>query len=302
MSQCTRHFSFRFFRAVLPRGIPRQRDYVSGKHEFPGRRRGLDEAAFLSGRTDALQGIYGKPLLSSASGCQKIKWILPSSWSPRNFESVLQVLPFGKFFYNTFAMIVLRVLGSVFFSALAAFAFARLEFPGKKVLFTMVLLQMMVPGQIFILPQYMIVSKLGWLNSIKALAVPGIVSTFGTFLLRQFFMGLPRDLEEAAVLDGASIWKIFWKVMLPLTKPGLVSVGIFTALFAWKDLMWPLIVNMSIDKMTLSAGLVSLMGQYSVDYPQLMAGSLIAIVPMIILFLLFQKQFVEGIATSGSKG
>lgn len=228
--------------------------------------------------------------------------ILPSSWSPRNFESVLQVLPFGKFFYNTFAMIVLRVLGSVFFSALAAFAFARLEFPGKKVLFTMVLLQMMVPGQIFILPQYMIVSKLGWLNSIKALAVPGIVSTFGTFLLRQFFMGLPRDLEEAAVLDGASIWKIFWKVMLPLTKPGLVSVGIFTALFAWKDLMWPLIVNMSIDKMTLSAGLVNLMGQYSVDYPQLMAGSLIAIVPMIILFLLFQKQFVEGIATSGSKG
>ena len=228
--------------------------------------------------------------------------ILPSSWSPRNFESVLQVLPFGKFFYNTFAMIVLRVLGSVFFSALAAFAFARLEFPGKKVLFTMVLLQMMVPGQIFILPQYMIVSKLGWLNSIKALAVPGIVSTFGTFLLRQFFMGLPRDLEEAAVLDGASIWKIFWKVMLPLTKPGLVSVGIFTALFAWKDLMWPLIVNMSIDKMTLSAGLVNLMGQYSVDYPQLMAGSLIAIVPMIILFLLFQKQFMEGIATSGSKG
>lgn len=228
--------------------------------------------------------------------------ILPSSWSPRNFTAVLQILPFGKFFYNTFAMIVLRVLGSVFFSALAAFAFARLDFPGKNVLFMLVLLQMMVPGQIFILPQYMIVSKLGWLNTIKALALPGIVSTFGTFLLRQFFMGLPRDLEEAAILDGASIWKIFWKVMLPLTKPGLVSVGIFTALFAWKDLMWPLIVNMSLDKMTLSAGLVSLMGQYSVDYPQLMAGSLIAIVPMIVLFLLFQKQFVEGIATSGSKG
>ena len=225
--------------------------------------------------------------------------ILPSSWSPRNFESVLQVLPFGKFFYNTFAMIVLRVLGSVFFSALAAFAFARLEFPGKKVLFTMVLLQMMVPGQIFILPQYMIVSKLGWLNSIKALAVPGIVSTFGTFLLRQFFMGLPRDLEEAAVLDGASIWKIFWKVMLPLTKPGDRKS---TRLNSSHLVMWPLIVNMSIDKMTLSAGLVNLMGQYSVDYPQLMAGSLIAIVPMIILFLLFQKQFVEGIATSGSKG
>lgn len=185
---------------------------------------------------------------------------------------------------------------------MAAYAFARLEFPGRNLLFGLVLLQMMVPGQIFILPQYMIVSKLGWLNTIQALALPGIVSTFGTFLLRQFFMSLPKDLEEAAVLDGCSVWKIFWKIMLPLTKPGLVSVAIFTALFAWKDLMWPLIVNMSIEKMTLSSGLVNLMGQYSVDYPQLMAGSLIAIVPMIILFLVFQKQFVEGIATSGTKG
>lgn len=228
--------------------------------------------------------------------------ILPSSWSPRNFIAVTEVLPFGIFFLNTFLMVLFRVLGSVFFSALAAYAFARLEFPGRNLFFTIVLLQMMVPGQIFILPQYMIVSKLGWLNTVKALILPGFVSTFGTFLLRQFFLGLPKDLEEAAVLDGCNVWQTFWRVMLPLTKSGLVSIGIFTALFAWKDLMWPLIVNMSINKMTLSAGLVSLMGQYSVDYPQLMAGSLIAIVPMIILFLLFQKQFVEGIATSGSKG
>lgn len=228
--------------------------------------------------------------------------ILPSSWSFRNFEAVMNALPFANFFINTFLMVLFRVLGSVFFSAMAAYAFARLEFPGKNLLFGVILLQMMVPGQIFILPQYMIVSKLGWLNSVKALILPGIVSTFGTFLLRQFFMGLPKDLEEAAVLDGCSTWKIFWSVMLPLTKPGLVSVAIFTALFAWKDLMWPLIVNMSLEKMTLSSGLVNLMGQYSVDYPQLMAGSLIAIVPMIILFLIFQKQFVEGIATSGSKG
>lgn len=228
--------------------------------------------------------------------------ILPSSWSFQNYEAVTKALPFATFFMNTFLMVLFRVLGSVFFSALAAYAFARLEFPGRNLLFGLVLLQMMVPGQIFILPQYMIVSRLNWLNTIQALVLPGIVSTFGTFLLRQFFMGLPKDLEEAAVLDGCSVWKIFWRIMLPLTKPGLVSVGIFTALFAWKDLMWPLIVNMSMDKMTLSSGLVNLMGQYSVDYPQLMAGSLIAIVPMVLLFLIFQKQFVEGIATSGTKG
>lgn len=228
--------------------------------------------------------------------------ILPSSWSFRNFEAVTEALPFANFFWNTFLMVFFRVLGSVFFSALAAYAFARLEFPGKNIFFAVILMQMMVPGQIFILPQYMIVSKLGWLNTVQALVLPGIVSTFGTFLLRQFFMSLPKDLEEAAVLDGCSIWKTFWKIMLPLTKPGLVSVAIFTALFAWKDLMWPLIVNMSIEKMTLSSGLATLMGQYSVGYPQLMAGSLIAIVPMVIIFLIFQKQFVEGIATSGTKG
>lgn len=199
-------------------------------------------------------------------------------------------------------MVSIRVIGSVLFSSMAAYAFARLEFPLKNYFFILVLSTMMVPSQIYILPQYMIVSKLGWLDTVKALAVPGIVSTFGTFLLRQVYMGIPKDLEEAAVLDGCSIAKIFWKIMLLLTKSGMVSVAIFTALFAWKDLIWPLVVNMSQDKMTLSSGLSALMGQYSVDYPQLMAGSVIAILPMIILFLIFQKQFVEGIATSGTKG
>jgi multiple sugar transport system permease protein len=228
--------------------------------------------------------------------------LLPDVWNFVNYKIVWNTLPFGKFFFNTTLMVIFRCIGSIFFSALAGYAFARLEFPLKKIFFAMILIQMMVPSQIFILPQYLIISKLGWLNTIKALVVPGFVSTFGTFLLRQFFMGLPKDLEEAAYLDGCNVWHTFWYVLLPLTKSGLVSVGIFTALFAWKDLMWPLIVNMSIDKMTLSSGLVTLMGQYSVDYPQLMAGSMIAIVPMVILFLIFQKQFVEGIATTGTKG
>jgi multiple sugar transport system permease protein len=228
--------------------------------------------------------------------------LLPDVWNFVNYKIVWNTLPFGKFFLNTTLMVIFRCIGSIFFSALAGYAFARLEFPLKKIFFAMILIQMMVPSQIFILPQYLIISKLGWLNTIKALVVPGFVSTFGTFLLRQFFMGLPKDLEEAAYLDGCNVWHTFWYVLLPLTKSGLVSVGIFTALFAWKDLMWPLIVNMSIDKMTLSSGLVTLMGQYSVDYPQLMAGSMIAIVPMVILFLIFQKQFVEGIATTGTKG
>lgn len=220
-------------------------------------------------------------------------------WS--NYTDVFKLLPFAKFYINTITMIIFRILGSVFFSAMAAYAFARIRFPGRTFFFTLVLIQMMVPGQIFIIPQYLLVSKLGWLNTVKALVVPGIVSAFGTFLLRQFFLSLSDELEEAAILDGCNRWQIFSKIMMPLTKSGLVALGIFTALFAWKDLMWPLIVNMSIDKMPLSSGLASLQGQYSTNYPQLMAGSMIAIWPMLIIFIIFQKQFIQGIATTGSK-
>lgn len=145
-------------------------------------------------------------------------------------------------------MIIFRVIGSVLFSAMAAYAFARLNFPGKKFFFSLVLIQMMVPGQLFIIPQFNLVQNLGLLNTVTALVIPGVVSAFGTFLLRQFFMGIPAELEEAAKLDGCSIGRTFFTIMLPLANSGLVALGIFTALFAFKDLMWPLIVNMSIDK------------------------------------------------------
>ncbi|WMJ89740.1 carbohydrate ABC transporter permease [Anaerocolumna sp. MB42-C2] len=227
--------------------------------------------------------------------------ILPDSWSFVNFTSVWNTLPFTHFFTNTFIMIAVRLLTSTIFSAMAAYAFARLDFPGKGILFLVVLLPMMVPSQIFILPQYIIVSKIGWANTVKALIVPGIASTFGTFLLRQFFMGIPDELEEAAILDGCNTGQVFAKIMLPLAKSGIVSLIIFTSLFAWKDLMWPLIVNMTPEKMPLSSGLALLQGQYTTNYPELMAGSVIAIIPMVVLFIIFQKQFVEGIATTGSK-
>ena len=221
--------------------------------------------------------------------------------STKNYSEVSRLLPFGKFYMNTIIMLIFRVVGSVFFSAMAAYAFARLNFPGKKIFFALVLFQMMIPAQIFIVPQFLLVQKLGLLNTISALVIPGIVSAFGTFLLRQFFMGLPKELEEAAKLDGCNTWQTFYKVMLPLARSGLVALGIFTALFAFKDLMWPLVVNMSVDKMTLSAGLASLQGQFSTIYPQLMAGSVLAIWPMLIIFVIFQRKFIEGIATSGSK-
>ena len=227
--------------------------------------------------------------------------IFPESLQLSNYTEVMRLLPFDKFYINTILMLVFRVLGSVLFSAMAAYAFARLNFPGKRFLFSLVLLQMMVPGQLFIIPQFLLIQKLGLLNTVTALVIPGFVSAFGTFLLRQFFMGIPKELEEAAKLDGCSIGGTFFRIMLPLANSGLVALGIFTALFAFKDLMWPLIVNMSIDKMTLSAGLASLQGQFSTNFPQLMAGSLLAIWPMLLIFIVFQRRFIEGIATTGGK-
>lgn len=226
---------------------------------------------------------------------------LPKLLQWQNFVEVWRNNDFVRLYFNTFAMIVLRVLCAVFFSATAAYAFARLKFPGKNFLFGLVLFQMMIPVQIFIIPQYLMVDFLNMRNTIFALLFPGLVSAFGTFLLRQFFMGLPKELEESARLDGCNIWKTFWKIMLPLTKPGLVALAIFTALFAFKDLMWPLIVNNQADAATLSSALSKIQSAYSVKYPELMAASVLAIWPMMLIYVIFQRQFIEGIATSGSK-
>ena len=227
--------------------------------------------------------------------------IFPGKLQWNNYKEVIRLLPFAKFYVNTLVMIFWRVVCACLFSSMAAYALARLEFPGKKILFFLVLMQLMIPGQIFIIPQFLLAQKLGLLNTVSALVMPGLVSAFGTFLLRQFFIGIPNDIEEAAILDGCNRWQVFWKIMMPMARSGMVALGIFTALFAFKDLMWPLIVNMSVDKMTLSSGLASLQGQFSTNYPQLMAGSLLAIWPMLLIFIVFQKRFIEGIATTGGK-
>jgi|SRR5690625_1216994 len=227
--------------------------------------------------------------------------IFPEKFQWKNYSNVWDALPFVSFYWNTGVMIAGRVLFSTLFSAMAAFAVAKLEFPGKNIFFMLVLTQMMIPAQIFITPQYLLVQKLGLLDTTIALIIPGIVSAFGTFLLRQFFLQLPDDMMEAAKIDGANIGQIFFRVYLPLARSGLVSLSVFTALFAYKDLMWPLIANISQDKMSLSAGITTLQGQFTTNYPELMAGSVISIIPMVILYIIFQKQFIEGIANTGGK-
>ncbi|WP_230391475.1 MULTISPECIES: carbohydrate ABC transporter permease [unclassified Oceanispirochaeta] len=228
--------------------------------------------------------------------------VMPEIFQWGNYKEVTHLLPFGLLFRNTAAMIIGRLIPVMIFSSMAAYGFSRLKFPGRDLMFSLVLIQMMVPPQIFLIPQYLIAINLGWLDSIPGLILPGFVSAFGTFLLRQFFLSIPNDLEEAAIIDGCNPFRIYWKIMLPLSGNALVSLSIFTALFAWKELMWPLIVNTKTEMFTLSAGLANLQGQFFTDYPVMMAGATIAIWPMILLFIVFQKQFVKGIASTGIKG
>jgi multiple sugar transport system permease protein len=227
--------------------------------------------------------------------------LLPEGrWS--NYGRVFDLLPFGTQFLNTLLTAVLRTVGQVLFCSMAAYAFARLRFPGRNALFGLFLSVLMVPPQLFIIPQYQIMSDLGWLNSLQALVVPGLFSAFGVFLLRQFFLGLPIELEEAARLDGAGPARIYWSIVLPLARPGLVALAVLVLLWSWNDLFWPLVVNTDPAKMTLAAGLASLQGQFQTDYPVLMAGSLLASAPVIAVFVFLQRQFIQGIAQTGIKG
>ena len=227
--------------------------------------------------------------------------ILPKQWMKENYLRAIASLPIMKLYVNTALLILFRVLCAVAFSSAAGFAFAKLKFKGKNLLFSLVIVQMMLPSQIFIIPQYQMLAGMGLTNSMFALVFPGLVSAFGTFFLRQAYMGIPDELGEAAYLDGCTKWQTFTKVMMPLTKASMAALTIFTAVFAYADLMWPLIANTDLNMMTLSAGLSTLRGQFITNYPVLMAGSVLAMVPMVILYLVFQKQFIEGIAMTGGK-
>ena len=227
--------------------------------------------------------------------------IFPAEWQVENFAIVWKNYNFLILYKNTLLLIFFRVLCAVVTATMAGYAFGRLQFPGKNFLFALVLIQMMVPPQIFLLPQYLMISKMHLLDTTFALVFPGLVSAFGTYLMKTSFQGLPKDLEEAAGLDGCNVGQRFLMIMMPLTRSSMVSLGIFTAVFAFKDLMWPMIVASNASSTTLSAGLAKMQGQFSSNYPELMAAALMACLPMIILYLIFQKQFIEGIATSGGK-
>ena len=225
--------------------------------------------------------------------------IFPSQWLTENFEFVLQTQNFFSLYGVTLGMIAGRILAAVLTATFAGYALARINFVGKDLVLILVLIQMMVPGPVFTLPQFQMVSALGQLDTMFSLLFPGFVSAFGTFLLRQSYKSLPKDLEEASVLDGCNPGQTFLFIMAPLVKSSMVALGIFTAIFAYRELLWPLLAQRTV--MPLAGGLAMMQGQHFTHFPRLMAASLMATIPMIVIYLLFQKQFVEGIATAGSK-
>jgi multiple sugar transport system permease protein len=234
-------------------------------------------------------------------------FVYPPQWLPNpvrwsNYADVMRVLPFGRYVLNTTLVASSVTALHLLVSSLAAYAFARLRFPGRNRLFLAYLATLMVPGQVTLIPNFLIVKYLGWLDTYQALIVPQAFSAFGTFLLRQFFLTIPRELEDAARIDGASALDVYWRIILPLSGPALATLGVFTFTAQWNNFLWPLIVINDEQLRTLTVGLRALVGQFTVQYQLLMAGSVIALVPMLVVFLLAQRFFVRGIALTGLAG
>ena len=230
----------------------------------------------------------------------------PPTWWPEvftldNYARAFQAAPFGKFYLNSLFVATTVTLGQLVTCSMAAYAFARMEFWGRDVLFFLFLATMMVPAHVTMIPSFMILHSLGMIDTYGALIIPGLASAFGTFLLRQFFLSIPKELEEAAFLDGCGRFRVLWRIIVPLSRPALATLAIFTFMGVFNDFLWALVVINSQELYTVQLGLAIFRDRYSTEWGSLMAGSVVATLPILIVFFLAQKQFIQGIALSGLK-
>ncbi len=230
--------------------------------------------------------------------------LIPQPVTFDNYSALWNTLiPFNLFYVNTTIIVIFVEIGTLISCTLAAFSFARLQWKGRNFWFAILLGTMMLPFHVVMIPIYIIFRMLGWLDTFLPLIVPAFFgNAFYIFLLRQFFMSLPKDLEDAARVDGASTFRILWQIFLPLSKPVLLTVSMFAFVGTWNDFLGPLLYLTSLEKMTISVGLAIYEGRRSPNWPGLMAGATLAMLPILILFLLFQRYFVKGIVLTGMKG
>ena len=252
--------------------------------------------------------VYWMTVLSITPEGQIYRWpiqFFPLTPTLENYVQLFtrQDLQIARWFLNSVIIASVETVLGIFVCSLAAYGFARLEFPGRDKLFFSLLFALMVPFQVTLIPTFLLVRWLGWLDSYQGVVWPGVASVFSVFLLRQFFLSIPRDLEEAAVIDGSSRFRIYWQIVLPLTKSGLVALTIFLFLGSWNNLFWPLIILNRLEMRTLTVGLTVLRGTYEGDQMGLvMAGAAVASIPVLVFYAVFQRQILKSIMLTGLKG
>ncbi len=234
-------------------------------------------------------------------------FVFPPQWLPRslkwsNYSGLWRAFPMDQWMFNSAYIVVVTVLGKLILTSTAAYAFARLRWPGRDYIFYGFLTALMIPWEVTLIPGFVLMRQFGWIDSHLALIVPSMGDVFGIFLLRQFFLSLPRELEEAARIDGAGYFTVFRRIILPLSKPALAVVAVLGFMGVWNSFLWPLIMLDSTNKFTLPVGLQLLNSQHGTDWTLLMAGDIIGLVPVLIVYLAAQKHFVQGITMTGLKG
>ena len=234
---------------------------------------------------------------------QPIEWI-PSTLTLENYTKIFgnSQTPIERWFINSLVVATVTTLLILFIDALAAYAYARMEFPGRRVLFGLLLSTLFLPGIMFLVPNFVTVANLKMLNTYPGVILPALAGVFGVFFLRQFFITIPKELEEAADLDGANRFQIFYKIILPLSKPALATLGIITFLGSWNDFLWPLLILKDRNLQTLPPGLRTLQGAYTSEYGLMMAGAVIVAIPVLIIYIALQRFIVQSVASTGLKG
>ncbi len=227
--------------------------------------------------------------------------LIPNTIRWENYSDVFENVPFLRIYANSIIVTFFRTIGQVAIASVAAFAFAQLKFPGRDAIFVILLAGLMVPDQVLIVPRFIIMREFGWFDTYQGLIIPLIFSSFGVFMIRQYFLGIPRDFHEAAKLEGANPFQIYYQIYLPLARPALAAFGFLALLSSWNEFLWGLTVTNSMDMRVIPVGLALFQGQYFTNNAVLMAAANMATFPLLIVFLFFQKQLVEGVALSGVK-
>ncbi|MBA4379227.1 MAG: sugar ABC transporter permease [Anaerolinea sp.] len=229
-------------------------------------------------------------------------YLYPTTFDFSNYQEAWKGAPFARYYVNTTIVAVTVVLSRIVIGGMAAYAFAFLRFKGRDIIFFLYLSTMMIPFYAIVIPLYLIIGDLQWFNTYQALIVPRMVDAFAILLLRQAFIAVPRDYIDAARVDGCSHWGVLWRIVMPMSLPTVLTVGIFSFLFIWNDFFWPLLVANNTNMRVIQTGLQAFSGRYNVEWTYLMAGTVIATLPPILLFLVAQKQFISGLARSGLRG